>query len=143
MCVQCASCICFVSDVDECSESTDDCSPDAVCINTVGSFTCICNDGYTGDGIVCTGKNLGTHLHAGALVPNIVSTSTSSLNPQLTLHTLSYVSNFVFVDIDECRLDIHNCDPDASCNNTESAFTCTCNQGYDRDGLTCVGMPSI
>ena len=26
------------------------------CVNTVGSYTCHCNNGYTGDGFVCIGK---------------------------------------------------------------------------------------
>ena len=42
-------------DVNECLEGTDDCSDHALCSNTVGSFTCTCNDGYEGDGKTCRG----------------------------------------------------------------------------------------
>ena len=38
------------SEIDECLEETAGCHADATCINTAGSFTCACNDGYTGDG---------------------------------------------------------------------------------------------
>ena len=30
-----------------------------------------------------------------------------------------------------------NCAPEATCANTEGSFTCTCNQGYAGDGVTC------
>ena len=43
------------SDIDECSDGTDDCSE--TCINTVGSFACGCNSGYVldDDGVICNG----------------------------------------------------------------------------------------
>lgn len=40
-------------DVDECQLGTDNCSPDASCTNTTGSFTCDCNAGFAGDGVTC------------------------------------------------------------------------------------------
>ena len=44
-----------MADVDECLEDLDECHLNAICINTNGSFLCLCNDGFTGDGISCTG----------------------------------------------------------------------------------------
>ena len=46
----------FVTDIDECTIGQSDCSPFAYCVDTEGSFLCHCNEGYTGDGIDCTGK---------------------------------------------------------------------------------------
>ena len=40
-------------DVDECTAGTDNCDPNAVCINTAGGYTCTCNSGYSGDGTSC------------------------------------------------------------------------------------------
>ena len=45
-----------VSDVNECSDSTHDCSEFAVCADIDGSYECSCNFGYTGNGTVCTSK---------------------------------------------------------------------------------------
>ena len=44
-------------DVDECDLDADDCHANATCNNTIGSYTCECNIGYTGDGYNCTGKS--------------------------------------------------------------------------------------
>ena len=45
----------FVSclDVDECTTGTDDCDDNAECTNNDGSFSCSCNNGWTGDGKTC------------------------------------------------------------------------------------------
>ena len=43
-------------DIDECALGTDICDTNAACTNTVGSFTCACNNGYSGDGVTCTGN---------------------------------------------------------------------------------------
>ena len=41
-------------DIDECDSSP--CSANAHCNNTVGSFDCRCNDGFSGDGLNCSSK---------------------------------------------------------------------------------------
>ena len=46
----------FTTDIDECANDTlNNCSPNATCTNTNGSYTCICVNGYTGNGFNCTG----------------------------------------------------------------------------------------
>ena len=52
----------YDSDINECTMATSNCSSNATCINTPGSFICTCNQGYTGNGVVCTGmSNIGHH----------------------------------------------------------------------------------
>ena len=46
-----------ISDIDECLVDTHhNCSSDAFCNNTHGSFNCTCKPGFTGDGENCTGS---------------------------------------------------------------------------------------
>ncbi|XP_031564631.1 uncharacterized protein LOC116300012 [Actinia tenebrosa] len=40
-------------DVDECTTGQHDCSVNATCTNTIGSFNCKCKNGYLGNGNIC------------------------------------------------------------------------------------------
>ena len=43
-----------------------------------------------------------------------------------------------FVDTDQC-LTVSPCHANATCDNTEGSYTCTCNSGYYGDGVSCNG----
>ena len=40
-------------DIDECTSQLDNCNMNAECVNTMGSFICICRGGFSGDGVSC------------------------------------------------------------------------------------------
>ena len=45
-----------VPDIDECSSETNGCDENAECNNTLGSYKCICKDGFHGNGTNCKGN---------------------------------------------------------------------------------------
>lgn len=45
-----------LADINECIEGISNCSIDAVCNNTKGSYNCTCRPGYSGNGQTCKGK---------------------------------------------------------------------------------------
>ena len=45
----------YFLDLDECTTGSHSCDVNSVCQNTVGSYKCSCNAGYTGDGKPCNG----------------------------------------------------------------------------------------
>lgn len=51
----------FFSDLDECASESPACDINAACLNTVGSFSCACNAGYIGDGMICRGIQILDH----------------------------------------------------------------------------------
>ena len=46
----------YISDDNECALLTHDCDADATCTNIPGSWTCTCNNGYSGTGQICIGE---------------------------------------------------------------------------------------
>ena len=44
------------SDVDECNSTIPVCDANAECANTIGSHSCSCKAGFTGNGKKCVGK---------------------------------------------------------------------------------------
>ena len=46
-----------ISDMDECLYHQ--CDVNAICNNNLGSFSCECKPGYSGDGFNCTGRIAG------------------------------------------------------------------------------------
>ena len=44
-----------IIDIDECTLGTQGCSTNAICENTIGSYTCTCKSGFEGTGDSCNG----------------------------------------------------------------------------------------
>lgn len=72
--------ISITSDFDECSLEPSPCDQNADCTNSDGSYSCICRQGFTGDGrAVCEGvreyavKSNPPRLHHGQLKAGFVS----------------------------------------------------------------------
>ena len=132
-------CSTFILDVDECSLGISTCAsaPNGTCTNTVGSYLCSCNPGYTGNGMTCVDINecsTGNNTCAGA--PNGTCTNTigsynCSCNPGYT------GDGRTCVDINECLLGTDNCSINANCSNNIGSYNCTCTYGYTGDGRTC------
>ena len=46
----------YASDVNECTLNLHNCHEQATCANTLGSYSCACNSGWTGNGLTCEGN---------------------------------------------------------------------------------------
>jgi len=81
------------TDVDECGG----CGANATCTNTVGSFTCACDSGYTGDGISCDLSNSFDLLPENfALHQNYPNPFNPTTNIQFSVPNLSPVSISIY-----------------------------------------------
>ena len=45
-------------DINECLTNNGGCHTNATCTNTIGSFTCACKSGYSGNGRNCSGTEI-------------------------------------------------------------------------------------
>ena len=45
------------TDIDECERGLDNCDVNADCTNSIGSLSCTCVQGYSGDGVTCSEFN--------------------------------------------------------------------------------------
>ena len=69
----------YVSDIDECDLLIDTCHDDAECVDSIGSFVCHCNEGFTGNGVDCSGKEL-CHIALDASMDALFLPSDSTLH---------------------------------------------------------------
>ena len=68
---------CFSSDINEC-EGTNDCSANADCSNTVGSYRCDCREGFEGTGKLCSGTERLLHLFRSIVCFGYLEQSTNT-----------------------------------------------------------------
>ena len=47
-----------IVDIDECNNASHKCDPNANCTNTVGSHSCSCKEGLTGNGSSCSSRSV-------------------------------------------------------------------------------------
>eukprot|EP00058_Branchiostoma_floridae_P027787 XP_002613278.1 hypothetical protein BRAFLDRAFT_68243 [Branchiostoma floridae] len=125
-----------ISDIDECAEDTNICHTNATCRNTDGSYSCVCDVGFVGNGTTCTDINEcsdGVHnCHPNATCINTAGTFSCECNNGYTGDGTSCS------DVDECASETENdCDRHAHCNNTDGSFLCRCNAGYTGNGALC------
>ncbi|XP_029674893.1 fibrillin-2-like isoform X2 [Formica exsecta] len=121
-------------DIDECKTIPDLCR-NGLCINTLGSYRCICNKGYKADksGIQCIDINECESTPKPCKY-NCQNTEGSFI--------CSCPSGFILNpdgtscrDLDECATGNHLCQQ--NCINTPGSYTCGCQEGYNQQGDAC------
>ncbi|XP_078702689.1 uncharacterized protein LOC144928343 [Branchiostoma floridae x Branchiostoma belcheri] len=138
------------TDHDECNDADhgeDHChSEHGVCINSVGSFDCICKPGYmrTDGGLdkcvdvdECQSDKFVLPCPGHGSCENTVGGYKCNCEAG---HR--FVNRTVgCVDIDECAENSHTCPADSTCVNTDGAHDCSCEQeGFVVQGSTCVDL---
>ena len=125
-------------DINECLLEKTKCSSNAQCINTQGSYSCKCHDGYEGDGETCYDKNECTNDYRNPCSFNEVCRNTDGS------YTCSCKLGFRedgkwCDDYDECLAGVYDCHQKAVCVNTPGSYRCSCSEGYHGNGYVCEG----
>ena len=111
------------------------CSPNAQCINSQGSYSCKCLDGYQGDGETCYDED---ECSRNPCNPNAVCRNTDGS------YTCSCKTGFRgdgkwCDDYNECLAGVYDCHKKAVCVNTWGSYRCSCSKGYHGNGHVCKG----
>lgn len=119
-----------IADVDECQTRANNCR--YACKNLVGSFMCVCPEGFTGTGDNCRG------IAYEILIPEVKDTVQIKKTFEYHLCTVLRLY-FYAVDVDECR-DPRVCQP-GRCVNLQGGYQCMCPPGYSQslDRKHCYG----
>lgn len=100
----------YVSDINECPDACND-DENSICINTIGSYHCLCPLGFHKNNSVCEGSYI-----------------------SIMMGTMKLIFQS---DNNEC--EIINCGLHAECTNTVGSFKCDCAAGYVGLPPLCLG----
>ncbi|XP_035662918.1 protein kinase C-binding protein NELL2-like isoform X2 [Branchiostoma floridae] len=147
-----------LKETDHCLEGNE-CHSNATCVNMPTGYTCLCKEGFLGDGRTCTDvnviiqttfklfetfniKDVDECASIGSPYSHSCGDNTRCVNlpgsyiceclpgyKQLTEHKCT--------DQNECALGMDHCHPNAQCENTMGSYVCRCNPGFEGDGMVC------
>lgn len=123
------------ADVDECAAMPELCAPGR-CINTIGSFRCVCGRGYKSAGEGCA--DVDECLMKPSPCDHDCKNSEGSYECLCRSGYQLDEDGIECHDIDECERGTHTCQQ--ICTNTEGSYDCSCREGYERKGDACIDI---
>lgn len=124
--------------IDECTDGTAACDPNATCIDSTSSYECVCNPGYDGDGQSCADVD-----ECAGMSPGCGEHATCTNEPgsyACTCQSGFTGDGTVCDDVDECADGTDDCPDDATCSNTVGSFACVCDLF---EGSVSCGLPHM
>ncbi|CAH1775918.1 unnamed protein product [Owenia fusiformis] len=136
-------------DVNECSEEaspgSNDCDPNSICDNTIGSYECNCKKGYKKDPTdIC--EDIDECASKGTNPCHAESTTCNNTIGTFSCECLEGFERFddnKCVDINECETGAFECGENTMCTNNAGSYGCTCLQGYRGDDPKADGCVDI
>ncbi|XP_059497444.1 EGF-containing fibulin-like extracellular matrix protein 2 isoform X2 [Stegostoma tigrinum] len=127
-------------DIDECETIPGACKGTMKCFNHYGGYLCLPRSAS-----IITHNDVPPNNEEDANPPQV--TLAAGSHPQVPAggsnpcsQGYSLNQDEQCVDIDECELDIHSCQPSQECVNTDGGFNCKCPEGYRLVGTECIDI---
>ncbi len=112
------------------------CHRNATCIKSNDASQCLCNIGFTGNGMQCTSITACSNdnqCHANATCVDATGSAQCRCKP-------GFIGNGLqCTDADECAINTHKCHVNAECVNTVGSYQCRCRTGWQGNGTFCQG----
>ncbi|XP_068100895.1 uromodulin-like [Hyperolius riggenbachi] len=114
------------------------CGINASCKKNLRSYTCVCNDGFSGDGYYCYDIDECNYYYSGMNPCNNGYCINTYGSYNCVCSNGYKMENKTCVDIDECSSSsLNSCHPLATCANHDGYYYCYCPPGYFGDGYHC------
>lgn len=127
-------------DINECAkDELNNCHENADCKNLFGSYTCVCKEGYKGDGIKC--EDYDECVNDDWNECHQKANCTNTIGSYHCACIEGYTGNGKDCkDINECdklgeSSKCQNKENNGKCINTPGNYNCGCQMGYEGDGL--------
>ncbi|XP_055035990.1 EGF-containing fibulin-like extracellular matrix protein 2b [Misgurnus anguillicaudatus] len=114
-------------DINECDTIPGACQGEMKCFNHYGGYLCLPRSAS-----VITAPEPSSESE-----PSLPVETSEAFNPCPVGYR---AQGDACVDINECELNLHDCQPSQQCINTVGTFTCQCPDGYSKIGIECVDI---
>lgn len=124
------------ADIDECQSGLHNCDYNARCINEIGSYSCQCNPGFTGNGQICENEFSCLNVFCP---PDSVCVENNRVANCVCVAGFTGDGQTCSPIVDHSCHTANNCDRFAICafNQTSDRYYCDCLPGYEGDGYYC------
>ncbi|XP_045189860.2 signal peptide, CUB and EGF-like domain-containing protein 2 [Mercenaria mercenaria] len=114
-------------DIDECANQLDTC--EHICVNTQGSYTCDCNNGYMLQPDLASCSDIDECINENGRCNQVCVNSEGSYSCACNQGYELSADELTCTDEDECANSTHECEH--GCTNTVGSFGCYCHTGYE------------
>ncbi|CAL1542064.1 unnamed protein product, partial [Lymnaea stagnalis] len=126
-------------DIDECADRSGSCQEHSHCLNTNGSYICVCDDGFIQKENFCAECDDNSYGPVCSLRCSCGANFRCDKTNGVCYCKPGFRGDNCDIDIDECSEAIHGCNSGnhQACENSIGGYQCVCQTGYTKECDLC------